>query len=440
LKALATRRAYIFLAFAFMAASSMLDYHLRLFIPQVLHAREAKGLGNGYAFGDDFYPVWLTTRQWRYEHRSLYSTEMTREIQIGLFGRTLDARNPLDPPTDYRSFAYPAFADLIFWPTAVLEFQTLRIALGIVLPVFVAGSLWLWIRALQWRISMIWFVIIALLGICNYPMLEALFAEQPGLVVGLLLAASAWAIRGDRLLFGGVLASLTLIKPQMTILAIVYLLLWSLVDRRRRWQFAAGFLGTTALLFGASLLIWPRWIRDWLHIVFGYHRYATPPLVNELLGPALALHIGWFIITVLVVLGFIFTWKNRRVEPTSTNFWLTLSLLLAITSVTLLPGQAIYDHVILFPGIIFLLQHWRSLRSSKRVSRMLPIVGAIVFFWPWIAAFGLVVARPWLAPQQFYSNAIFALPIRTAASFPFLVLILLAFSIRVSAMPEPEPS
>jgi Glycosyltransferase family 87 len=439
LKALATRRAYIFLAFAVIAASSMLDYHLRLFIPQVLHAREVKGLGNGYAFGDDFYPIWLTTRQWRNEHRDLYSTGMTREIQIGLFGRALDARNPLDPPTDYRSFAYPAFADLLFWPTAAVEFQTLRVALGIVLPMFVAGSLWLWIRALRWRISPMWFVIITLLGICNYPILEALFAAQPGLVVGLLIAASAWAIRSNRPLFAGVLASLTLIKPQMTILAIAYLLLWSLADRRR-WPFAAGFLGTTTLLSGASLLIWPRWIGDWLHVVFGYHRYATPPLVNELLGPALAARIGWFIIAALVVLGFVFAWKNRRDEPTSTNFWLTLSLLLAITSVSLLPGQAIYDHVILFPGIIFLLQHWQNLRSSKRVPRMLPIVGAIVFFWPWIAAFGLVVARSWLAPQQFYSNAFFALPIRTAASFPFVVLILLAFSIRVNAMPESEPS
>jgi len=417
----------------------MLDYHLRLFIPQVLHAREVKGLGNGYAFGDDFYPIWLTTRQWRDEHCDLYSTGMTREIQIGLFGRALDARNPLDPPTDYRSFAYPAFADLLFWPTAALKFQTLRVVLGLVLPIFVAGSLWLWIRALRGHISAVSFAITALLGICNYPILEALFAEQPGLVVGLLLAASAWAIRSNRLLFAGVLASLTLIKPQMTILAIAYLLLWSLADRRR-WPFAAGFLGMTTLLSGASLLIWPGWIGDWLHVVFGYHRYATPPLVNELLGPAFAAHIGWLIIAALVVLGFVFAWKNRRDEPTSTNFWLTLSLLLAITSVSLLPGQAIYDHVILFPGIIFLLQHWQNLRLSKRVPRMLPVVGAIVFFWPWVAAFGLIVARPWLAPQQFYSNAIFALPIRTAASFPFVVLILLAFSIRVSAMPESEPS
>ena len=43
-------------------AASMLYYHLHLYIPNVLEARAAKGLGNGFAFGGDFYPIWLTAR------------------------------------------------------------------------------------------------------------------------------------------------------------------------------------------------------------------------------------------------------------------------------------------------------------------------------------------------------------------------------------------
>jgi len=41
----------------------MLYYHLGLFLPAVLEIRAAKGLGNGYSFGDDFYPIWLTSRE-----------------------------------------------------------------------------------------------------------------------------------------------------------------------------------------------------------------------------------------------------------------------------------------------------------------------------------------------------------------------------------------
>jgi len=83
---------------------------------RVLEIRAAKGLGNGYSFGDDFYPIWLTSREALGWHRDPYSVEMTREIQTGLFGRPLDAHIPTDPPTDYRTFAYPAFTNLIFWP------------------------------------------------------------------------------------------------------------------------------------------------------------------------------------------------------------------------------------------------------------------------------------------------------------------------------------
>src|ERR1700733_3745825 len=177
------------LIFASIGAGAMVYYHLGFFMPSIMEARAAHGGGNGYSFGDDFYPIWLTTRQWRLEHVDLYGSEMTQKIQTGLFGRSLDARNPNDPPTDYRQFAYPAFTDLLFWPSAGLEFPTLRIVLAVLLPALTAISLWLWLLALDWTLSWIWFAALVLLTLCNYPVLEALFAEQPGLVVGFLLAS-----------------------------------------------------------------------------------------------------------------------------------------------------------------------------------------------------------------------------------------------------------
>jgi hypothetical protein len=46
--------------------------------------------------------------------------------------------------------------------------------------------------------------------------------------------------------------------------------------------------------------------------------------------------------------------------------------------------------------------------------------------WPYTAAFSLVVLRPLLNPELFASKAVFVLPLRTAAAFPFVVLGLLA--------------
>jgi hypothetical protein len=409
-------------------AASMLYYHLHLFIPNVLQVRAAKGLGNGYAFGDDFYPVWLAARLSRLEHRNPYGPETTRQIQIGLFGRPLNPLNPTDPPVDYREFAYPAFTELLVWPVADVQFSQLRPILAALLALVTVASLWLWMLALQWRVHPLWFAVIVVLAVCNYQVLEALFAEQPGLIVGFSLASAALALRQNHLLLAGVLMALTLVKPQMTLLAVVYLLLWSLSDRRRA-KFSVGLLITIAFLVGASLYLWPRWIEQWIKILLGYHRYATPPLVTVLLGNW-SPYLGKALIIVLLGVCCLLAWRNRRATPNSFDFWWTLSLLLAITSVTLLPGQAIYDHVILFPGIFLLLRYRRELSNAGRVPRTLLAIGAVVLFWPYAAAFALIVLRPLLSPDIFNSTAIFALPIRTAASLPFAVLTLLAWMLR----------
>jgi hypothetical protein len=416
-------------------ASSMAYYHLGLFIPRVLAERAHHGLGNGYAFGDDFYPVWLTTRRWRSEHRDLYSAEMTREIQTGLFGRPLDPRIKTDPPVDYRQFTYPAFTDLLFWPAALFNFPTLRILLAVLLPVLTVASVAFWLHALDWGIGWFRFALISMLTLCTYELLEAFFALQPGLFCGFFLAAAALALRRNRLSMAGALTALTLIKPQMTLLVTAYLLLWSASDRRRA-KFCVGFFAVTITLMAAALWIWPHWVGEWLAIVRGYHRYAMPPLIMVMLGGNLGKYFGPFAITGALGAGIVVGWKNRRADSNSLRFWFTLSLLLIITSVTLLPGQAIYDHVILIPGILLFTRYRSELRNAGRVPRAVLTAGTLVLFWQWMTAFVLVALRPWSPAVS--EVAVFTLPLRMATSLPFAVLALVAYSMRIIPMSDPE--
>src|ERR1051326_8600783 len=86
------RFAILTLSLALLGAASMIGYHLGLFIPRILAVRALNG-DRGYSFGDDFYPIWLTARQWRSEHLDLYGRKMTREIQMGLFGHAVAAKH-----------------------------------------------------------------------------------------------------------------------------------------------------------------------------------------------------------------------------------------------------------------------------------------------------------------------------------------------------------
>jgi hypothetical protein len=422
------------LALAICGSASMAYYHLGVFIPRMLEVRAAGGLGQGYSWGNDFHPVWLTAGEAIFHRQDPYSPEKTRELQVGVFGRPLDARNPHDPPVQYREFAYPAFTDLVMWPAALLPFPQLRVLLAVLLPLLTIATLGFWVRALDWKLEAIWFAVLVLLTLTTYQVLEALFAEQLGLFVALFLAAAALAIRKEQLMLAGALTSLTLMKPETTCLAVLYLLLWSFSDRSRA-RFWQGFALVTLALLGGSLLAWPHWIPEWIHIVLGYTRYASPPLIQVLLGKSVPGYIGKAISACLIGAAAVLVWRNRKAGSDSPAFWFTLSLILAITCIAILPGQAIYDHTILIPGIFLVWIHRRDL--IRRVPRALLYLCTLILFWPWITAPIVLILRPWIPASSFYSPALFALPIRSAVPLPFAVLALLWWTSRV--MPaDPE--
>ena len=425
-----SRMATLALVVALLGAASMLYFHLGLFRPQVRKVAAAKHLAGEYALGDDFYPIWLTLKLRLGGRNDPYGPETTREIQTGLFGRPLEGRLPTDPPADYRTFAYPAYADLLLWPVAEVPFPILRIAWVALLVVLTAASVFLWTQALRWNPGRIWLSIILLLALCNYPVLEGLYAAQLGLLVGFLLAASLLSLVRDRLLLAGVLMALSTIKPQMTLLAILYLLIWSVHDWRRRGRFLMAFFATMILLTGASLAVWPNWIESWKNVILGYHRYATPPLALDLLGWAPGAHSNIVLIMITLVAAFVFSWRFGGVAAGSHEFWLSVSVLLALTAVTVLPGQAVYDHVILLPGIL-LLACRKEREHPGPIFRSLLLVGAAVLLWPWLASLALIALRPFIGAERLYSSAVFALPLRTAGPLPFVVLALLALALRM---------
>jgi glycosyl transferase family 87 len=419
------RRQGIILLLSVVCAAGMVYYHLGLFVPRAMEVRSAQGFGEGYSFGADFYPIWLTSRRALLVHHDPYSASMTRRIQVGLFGRTLDSGDPAVPAAlqDYRAFAYPAFADLLFWPLALIPFSVVRIGLAVILSAATALSVVLWLRAFRLRISRVGLVSLSLFTLSSYVVLEGLFAEQVGLLVGFLLAASVAALVGGRLFFSGSLLALTLIKPQMTALVVAYLLLWSFGQWRVRRRFVGGFLFVSVLLGVSSLLVWPHWIPEWLHVVFGYREYSTPPLVSYLLGDQMGSRLGPFVIAALLVGAISIAWRMRDASPTSTEFALAVSLLLAVTVIALLPGHAVYDHVVLLPGIILIALSWRGFAASRMFRVGLGLT-ALALFWQWILAPVVILMRP-IVSHQVFVWTVLTLPIRTAGSIPFGVLALL---------------
>jgi hypothetical protein len=447
------RFANLALCLAFVGAAAMIYYHQGLLVPRALAGRAAHHLDGGYSFGNDFYQIWLTSRI-RFQNNltvynpapdseNPYSDAVTREIQIGLYGRPLDPQISSDPK-DRRTFPYPAFTDLLFWPAAKFSFPVARNLLLCLLALLAVATVWLWMRALRWGFDWKWTAVTLLIFLSSYSVLEGLYAIQIGLLVAFLLAASLLALERGKLTLSGILMAFTTIKPQVTLLAVLYLLFWSSHNLRRRWHFCAGFFATTFLLIATSLLVWPHWIQSWLHLLTAYREYNPPPLLGVLLaslGPV-ARPLSFALTLALLIGAIVFAWRNRAASPGSLDFWLTLTLLLGLTVVGILPGQAVYDHVILLPGILLLALRWRQFTPSPILKALL-VIGVAVLLWPLLASCALIAARPLLTPQVFYSKPIFSLPLCLALGFPFVVLAALALAMRgrkTAAAPAPVSS
>ena len=100
-----------------------------------------------------------------------YSPDMTRKIQQGLFGRALDSRAS-NPPMDYRTFAYPAFTDLLLWPTAPFPFSAARAWFLALLIVVTAVSVMLWMNTVSLIPAPLSSFAVILLVLCSYLVLE----------------------------------------------------------------------------------------------------------------------------------------------------------------------------------------------------------------------------------------------------------------------------
>ena len=408
----------------------MLNYYLNWFLPRAREARTARQLV-GYSFGNDLYTIWCGAHATIEGQRDLYSPEIAHQIQMGLYGRPIDPSRAGDPK-DLRIFGYPAFTELLFWPFSLFSFEVARPIFLAILFVLIPITIAFWMRSLSWRPDWLWTVVVLMLVLTSYPALEALYAGQVGVFVGFSLAACIVALRRGRLLLAGTLMALGTIKPHVMLLPIVYLGLWTMSDWRRRRMFCVGLLSTQALLVGGALVVWPRWIQSWIHVAVQYHNYTPPPLTIQMLttlaGPA-ARPVALLAMGGLLLTAFVLSWKNRAASPQSQEFCFTVSILLAITVGVLLPGHAVYDHLILLPGIFLLARTWRKLPDNWATKAML-ITALGTLLWPWIASILLIPIHSLLERREFYSMSILGLPLRMAAGLPFIVLALLVLAYR----------
>jgi hypothetical protein len=175
----------------------------------------------------DLYPRWLGSRELLLRGRDPYSAEITREIQIGYYGRALDPSRPTDPK-DQQAFAYPVYVALMLAPTVRMDFAVVRrLSIGFFV-VITAGSVLLWLEAFAYPIpgwsKVAW--IAYTLG--SFPLIQGVKLQQLTILVAFIVAGAFWALVQRRFVLSGVLLAVATIKPQLVFLLTIWLCIWAM--------------------------------------------------------------------------------------------------------------------------------------------------------------------------------------------------------------------
>ncbi len=403
------------LGLALVLAASLWFYVQRVLIPH--QQAQAAALDQPRGNLSDLYPRWLGARELLLRHRDPYSPEITREIQIGYYGRALDPSRPNDPK-DQQGFAYPLYVVFPLAPSIGLPFDVVQAAFRWFLAIFTGATVFLWLHALNWRPAATTAAVFLILTMGSFPVAQGLKLQQLSLLVsGLMAGGVALLVSGHLLAAGGLLALAT-IKPQLTLPLVGWLALWATGDWRRRQRLLWGFGLTMAILLLGSQWLFPGWITAFRGAIKGYRQYTGGSLLDLLITP------GWgAAFTLLVLMGLAaLGWRQRRQSANTHAFALTLSLVQAVT-VVVVPTFASYNQLLLLPGIFLLARSWPALWENNRISHLACGIAAALLVWPWMAAMGLMLASPFLPPTTL--QGAWALPLYTSLGMPLAVLALL---------------
>jgi hypothetical protein len=301
----------------------------------------------------------------------------------------------------------------------------------VLLAPLTAASVIFWIGFLGVQLRPATLATMIALTLTSYPVLEGMYLQQAALWVGAGLALPMAALVRGRLAISGVILALASVKPQMIWLIAVFLLCWSLADWRRRKKFALSFLFTLAILFLVSEIILPGWYRGWVHTLAGYSAYTLPPLPRLVLGKFLGSVVALAVFVFACVIG----WEARRLPAASSGFLLAICFILSATEMLLPSGGAVYDQLVMLPGIFWLWLRREKILSASPPMRVMGLAALAALSWQWIMACGVVLITV-VSPASAQNYLLLVFPTRMAASLPFAVIVLLAFFV-VRLLREP---
>ncbi len=338
----------------------------------------------------DFHPLWAGTRALLFEGLNPYSAEVTKEIQIQMYGR------PAEPPEDDEAFAYPLFIVYVTAFFALLPHsQAVAAWLAVLLFALLSGLL-LTVHTWNWRPPPWLLGLTVFWGLTFFPNTWALILGQISIIIFALMIVAIWSLKAEYDQLAGMCLALSAIKPQMTFLLIPALLAWGIWCRR--WAFLITFGVTMALLVASAFAIVPTWVSDMWKVVGFYMDYTPFKSPLQLLAEACCSPLGPTLATAftLVLLGFVaYVWWQNRDQ--SAAFDWAVVMVIIVTNLSAPRTSLVNQVALILPTILVFSSfstRWR--RGNAAIAAIQ--IASLILFW---ALFAFVVPHTGSKIEQY---------------------------------------
>lgn len=322
----------------------------------------------------DFLPGWNGCRSWVVDKISPYDPSVALNAQEKIYGRPAN----LEEGEEEGRFLYPLPAAIFFAPFCMLPYP---FALALWMALLEVGLLTLTLIGIQlahWKPRGSILGMILIFSVVWYHGFRAIVLSEFSVVIGLLMAGALLAVQRHKDIFAGILLALSLAKPQMSILLILFILLWAISCKR--WSLVLSTLGFILAIITISIAIMPDWPLDWIRQLAGFIRQtletSRPPIM--LLGniiPSAAKEIGFGLIG-LLVLYLMYEWVLAKGKDGIWIQW-TAALTIVVTNLIAYPPNS-SNYVAMLPALCLIFAIWSERWGHE--GRVRVIIAVILLF------------------------------------------------------------
>jgi hypothetical protein len=325
--------------------------------------------------GNDFLVHWMGTRNFLLHGTSPYSDQTAIAIQTMAYGR------PAIAGEHELRVAYPLYSIVLFTPFALIPDFTLARAIWMtVLEASLVLVSFFSIRIADWKPNILILAFFMVFSIFWYHGLRPLINGNAVILIALLFVGAFYAIKNGNDELAGVLLAFSTIKPQLALVLLAFVIIWSL--RQRRLKIVIWLLTTTLLLMLSAVLLIPDWMLQNLREVLRYPGYNPPgTLATALLAllPGLGKRLPLIIAGILGVI-MVGEWFLVKPNPDFKTFLWTACLSLVISQwigIQTDPG----NFIILMPALVLSLSLLESRWRWGKVFTYLIMLGLLFGLW-----------------------------------------------------------